>query len=55
MIEGVRIGTGNIIAAGAVVTKDVPPNSLYRYQIIPVMTPISFTNRENFKYHLVKS
>jgi tetrahydrodipicolinate N-acetyltransferase len=26
VLEGVRIGKGSVVAAGAVVTKDVPPN-----------------------------
>lgn len=29
ILKGVTIGDGAVIAAGAVVTKDVPPNTLY--------------------------
>ncbi|MGL5066191.1 MAG: gamma carbonic anhydrase family protein [Microcoleus sp.] len=28
VLDGVRVGTGSIVAAGAVVTKDVPPHTL---------------------------
>ena len=28
VLPGVRIGAGSIVAAGALVTRDVPPNSL---------------------------
>lgn len=37
ILKGVHIGTGSIIAAGAIVTKDVPPYSIYlsKDKIIP--------------------
>ncbi len=28
MLEGVTVGKGSVVAAGAVVTQDVPPNSV---------------------------
>lgn len=41
VLKGVRIGTGSIIAAGAVVTKDVPPYSVYlsKDRIVPRFSP----------------
>ncbi|GAE91818.1 2,3,4,5-tetrahydropyridine-2,6-dicarboxylate N-acetyltransferase [Gracilibacillus boraciitolerans JCM 21714] len=28
VLEGVRVGAGAVVAAGAIVTKDVPPNTV---------------------------
>jgi acetyltransferase-like isoleucine patch superfamily enzyme len=29
LVAGIRIGEGSVVAAGAVVTKDVPPNEVW--------------------------
>jgi maltose O-acetyltransferase len=40
ILPGVRIGARSIIAAGAIVTQDVPPDTLYRSQVTPILTPL---------------
>lgn len=40
VFNGVRIGRGSVIAARSIVTHDVPPNTLYRNEIKPVMRPL---------------
>jgi acetyltransferase-like isoleucine patch superfamily enzyme len=40
ILRGVRLGAGSVIAAGAIVTQDVPPDTLYRNSVTPVLTPI---------------
>lgn len=41
ILRGVKIGARSVIAAGAIVTKDVPPDTLYRCAITPIMTLIA--------------
>ncbi len=41
ILKGVTIGARSIIAAGSIVTKDVPSDCLYRSRVEPVITPLS--------------
>lgn len=41
ILRGVHIGAGSVIAAGSIVTHDVPPGMLYRCRYSSVMKPIS--------------
>jgi acetyltransferase-like isoleucine patch superfamily enzyme len=40
ILRGVRIGKGSIIAAGAIVTKDVPPGVIYQCTVSATMRPL---------------
>jgi len=40
ILRGVTIGKRSVIAAGSMVIKDVPPDSVYRCEINPIITPI---------------
>lgn len=40
ILKGVRIGEGSVVAANAVVTRDVPAHTLYRCVVSPVMTSL---------------
>lgn len=50
-IAGITIGTGSIVAAGAVVTKDVPPYSIVGGNPATVLRPRF--NEENLRRHLI--
>lgn len=41
ILKGVRIGKGSVVAANAIVKTDVPPDSLYRCKVEPIVTPLS--------------
>ena len=45
ILRGVRIGRGAVIAAGSIVTRDVPAGCLYRNEITPVVTPLATIER----------
>jgi maltose O-acetyltransferase len=40
VLKGVRIGAGSVIAARAIVTKDVPSGVLYTNEVKPVIRPL---------------
>ena len=40
VLKGVRIGRAAVIAAGAIVTKDVPPESVYMNEVQPRIIPL---------------
>ena len=40
VLRGVTIGRGAVVAAGSMVTRDVPPDSLYRNRVEAVITPL---------------
>ncbi|MFM7406694.1 MAG: acyltransferase [Cuspidothrix sp.] len=41
ILKGVTIGARSVIAAGSIVTHDVPSDVLYRCKVEPIMTPLT--------------
>lgn len=48
ILRGVRIGKGSVIAAGSLVTQDVPPGMLYRNQVTPLTVALADLNSSGF-------
>lgn len=40
ILKGVTIGRGSVVAAGSIVLKDIPAGSIYKNNIIPIVTSI---------------
>jgi acetyltransferase-like isoleucine patch superfamily enzyme len=40
ILQGVRIGAGSIVAAGSIVLGDIPPRTLYRCKVTPILHPL---------------
>jgi acetyltransferase-like isoleucine patch superfamily enzyme len=41
ILPGVTIGARSVIAAGSIVTKDIPPDTLYRCEVKPILSALS--------------
>lgn len=46
ILKGVTIGERSVVAAGSIVTQDIPPDSFYRTDIKPVIIPLSELNTD---------
>lgn len=49
ILKGVHIGTGSIIGAGSIVTKDIPPYSIYTNKVEPMIRK-RFTEEEQQRH-----
>ena len=54
ILRGVTIGKRSVIAAGSIVAQDVPPDSVYRSTITPVITPLSESKDINSYFNPIK-
>jgi maltose O-acetyltransferase len=51
ILKGVSIGPRSVIGAGAIVTSDVPQDSLYFNRVRPVITPIQSRFQQPQSFH----
>lgn len=51
ILRGVTIGRRSVIAAGSIVAQDVPPDSVYRCIVTPVITPIDESKEPTLQFN----
>lgn len=51
ILKGVTIGARSVIAAGSIVTHDVPSDVLYRCKVQPIITPLSEQIKQKIQFN----